>query len=522
MEWSIGHSIYKRAIFTPDKAAVIYEDKPISYKELNDNVNRTANYLLDKGIKKGDRITALFLNCPEFLEVYFAAAKIGAIFVPINFRLVGPEIEYQLNNCESCMFIFHDLFVPAIDPIRSNVMVDRDKYIYVKGLNPGGPECPEWAQDYSEVVANYSTEEPNVVEDVDLDDPLAIIYTSGTTGDPKGAVVSHLQTFFKNIQIMMYMDMNSKDIFLAQLPLFHSGGLFVVATPVLWRGATMILRYTFDPGQFATDIEKHRPTCILALTTMWRFILDSGKLDKIDVSSVRHVGGGGEATPQTLLDELAKRGLYVQQGFGQTENSAMMMVPKEMMQKKQGSIGLPGFCTEVWVADDEFNKLPPGKVGRIVCKGPTRMIGYWKMPEKTKEAIKGNILDTGDLGYTDEDGFFYMVDRAKDMYRSGGENVYPAEIEKILAAHPKITNAVIIGVPDDKWGETGKVFVLPAKEGETITLDEIHTFLEGKAARYKFPKILEMLTELPMTATGKIRKTVLKEKEKAKKSRENK
>lgn len=520
MEWDIGRIVAKRAILTPNKTALIYEDNPITYKELNDNVNRIAHCLQDMGLKRGDRIAVMLLNCPEFLEVYFAAAKLGAIFVPLNFRLVGPEVEYQLNQSGSSVFVFHDAFAGMVDSLRSKINVEKDKFIFVKSRQIEAPGCPEWAVDYAEILGKSSAEEPKPDTPVDMDDILAIIYTSGVTGAPKGASVSHLQTYFKNIQIANYFDMVSDDIFLAQLPLFHSGGLFVVTTPVLWKGATMLLRQEFDPEQFALDIEKHRPTIIIALTTMWRFVLETGKLDDIDTSSVRVVFGGGERTPFKLLDDLAARGLCLQQGFGQTENSAMMILPKEDIERKKGSIGIPGFCTEVWIADDDWVELPPGKIGRIVCKGPTRMTKYWDMPEKTAEAIVDGVLDTGDLGYRDEEGYFYIVDRAKDMYRSGGENVYPADAEKALLENPKVTNVSIIGVPDDKWGETGKAFI-SLREGETFTLEEIHEFLEGKVAKYKFPRQVEFMKELPLTATGKVKKVELKELEKKRRGDES-
>ncbi|GAB6161765.1 long-chain fatty acid--CoA ligase [Desulfothermus naphthae] len=511
MEWNVGYIMSKRAMLTPDKTALIYEDVPITYKELNKRVNQVAHYLQQKGLKKGDRISVLLLNCPEFVEVYFAAAKLGLIFVPLNFRLVGPELEYQLNNCGSRLLVFHDVLAKNFESIRSRVPVEEDKYLFVKSGISEGPDCSGWAQDYNEAIKNMSTEEPEPEEPIEFGDPLAIMYTSGVTGLPKGAVLSHEQTYFKNFQIILYSDMRADDVFLAQLPLFHSGGLFIALTPTFCRGGTFIMRQTFRPEDFAKDIERYKATIIFALTTMWRFILQKNALDNIDVSSVRVVFGGGERTPLSLLDELAKRGLYMQQGFGQTENSAMMLLPKEDVERKKGSIGLPGFFTDIWIQDEKGNKLPPGQIGEIVAKGPTVMSGYWNMPEKTAEALRNGVLHTGDLGYQDEEGYFYIVDRAKDMYRSGGENVYPAEIEKVLAGHPKIENVAIIGVPDAKWGETGMAFIV-VKKGETLTKEEIYDFLEGKIARYKYPRHIKFIDELPMTASGKIKKVELKKK----------
>ena len=510
MKWNIGKIATKQATTIPDKTAFIFEDNNITYGYLNEETNRFANYLLSKGLKKGDRISVLLANCPEFMAIYFAAAKIGLIFVPLNVRMVADEVQYQLNDSGSRLLVFHDAFAGNVEPIRSSVQVEEDKYLCLKIGIPGLPECPQWATDYHQVIDDNSSDEPLVDKPINIDDPLAIIYTSGVTGNPKGAVLSHGQTYFKIFQIMMYTDMSKDDIFLSQLPLFHSGGLFIIATPVLCRGASFIMRLRFEPEQFAIDIEKYKPTVIFALTTMWRLILQSKGLDNIDGSSVKNVLGGGERTPKSLLEELAQKGLYMQQGFGQTENSAMMVLPKEDIIKKEGSIGLPGYFTDIWIQDEKGNKTPPGVVGEIVATGPTVMSGYWNLPEKTKETIVNGVLHTGDLGYIDEDGYFYIVDRAKDMYRSGGENVYPAQIEKILADHPKIENLAIVGVPDDNWGEAGKAFVV-CKEGESISKEEVQEFLNGKVAKYKFPTHVKMIDALPMTATGKIKKSELKE-----------
>jgi fatty-acyl-CoA synthase len=513
--WDVGYIPYKHSRMHPEKTAIIFEDEPVSYGRLNDGINRCAHMLQAKGVKKGDRISVLMLNCIEFLEIYFAAAKLGAILVPLNWRLLGPELEYQLNDCEARFLFFHDSFLGSIDLIRSRLKVEDDKFIYLKSGSPTFPGfelpgCPPWACDYKELTADQRTQEPAVSEPVLMDDPLAIVYTSGVTGNPKGAVLSHEQTYFKNFQIATYTDTRQTDMIIAQMPLFHSGGLFIVATPTLNSGATMVMRRGFNADEFAEDIQKYRGTIVFALTTMWRLILDSGKLDEIDVSSVRCVVGGGERTPASLFEELARRGLHMQQGFGQTENSAMMLVPREDIQRKMGSIGKPGYFTEIWIEDKTGRKLPPGEIGEIVAKGPTVMSGYWNLPEITAQTIVKGVLHTGDLGYMDEEGYFYIVDRAKDMYRSGGENVYPAEVEKILLNHPDISQVAIIGVPDAKWGEVGKAFVVPKEKGKIISIHEIRKFLADKIAKYKHPVHVEMLDELPLTATMKVKKSELK------------
>jgi fatty-acyl-CoA synthase len=508
--WDVGFILRKRAALAPEKAAIIYEGRTVTYQELNEGTNRCAHMLLKKGIRKGDRVGLVLLNCVEFLETYFACAKLGAILVPFNWRLVGPELAFQVNDCGTRLLIFHDCFLGSIDPIRKELRVDKNKFVYLRSGSPGLPACPEWAEDYEEIARDAPSTEPIPERPVWFDDPLSIIYTSGTTGRPKGAVLSHRQTCFKNFQVSIYTDARTGDVVVAQLPLFHSGGLFIVATPALCSGMTLVMRRGFDPDEFAADIERYRGTIVFALTTMWRMILETGKLDRIDVSSVRCVVGGGERTPPSLVDELARRGLYMQQGFGQTENSAMMLLPKEDIFRKRGSIGKPGFFTHVWIAGPDGKPVPRGEIGEIVAQGPTVMSGYWNLPEATAKTIQDGVLYTGDLGYMDEEGYFYIVDRVKDMYRSGGENVYPADVEKILITHPKIANAAIIGVPDEKWGETGMAFIIPA-ESEAITQEEIYEHLDGKVARFKYPRHIKVMEELPLTATMKVRKSELKE-----------
>ena len=510
MQWDVGYITRKRAQVCPGKTAIIHEGEPVTYGELNERVNRCAHYFRRKGIRKGDRVAVVLLNCVEFLEAYFASAKLGAIFVPLNWRMVGRELEYQINDCGARMLLFHDSFLSNVESIRTALKVEPDKYLYLKSSNSDLPDCPGWAEEYPSGVKEEPVSEPVPARPVEIDDPLAIVYTSGVTGDPKGVILSHEQTYFKNFQIGVYTDMRTDDIVIAQMPLFHSGGLFIVSTPVLNGGVTMVMHRGFDPFQFAEDIQRHRGTIVFALTTMWKMIVATGMLDQIDVSSVRCVVGGGERTPPSLIEALAKKGLCMQQGFGQTENSAMMLLPKEDIHRKMGSIGKPGFFTDIWISGPNGEKLAPGQIGEIVAKGPTVMSGYWNLPEATAKTIVHGVLHTGDLGYTDEEGYFYIVDRAKDMYRSGGENVYPAEVEKVLLGYPRISNVAIVGIPDERWGETGLAVIVP-QLGETLTAEEIRDYLTGKVGKFKFPTHYRFVDDLPMVATMKVKKAVLKE-----------
>ena len=509
MKWNVGKILSKRAVLTPERIAIRFEGQPITYKVLNEETNRLANVFQGKGLHKGDRIAVDLMNCPEFIACYMAAAKLGLIFVPLNFRLVSRELEYQLNQCQCRLLIFHEPFKDRIEPIRNRVAVEKGKFICLSTTPEAEPVDSDWAADYHQTISGSAPTEPEIDHAIDLDDPLLILYTSGVTGNPKGAVITHGQTYFKCFQIITYTDMRQDDIFQSQAPLCHSAGLFGVTTPALCRGATLLMRHHFDAATFAKDIEKYRATLVFGLTTMFRFILETGLLDTLDLSSVRMFFGGGERTSQAFLDTLAEKGVHLLVGFGQTENSAMVLMPEWAADKKPGAMGLSNFFTDLWVENPDGERLPVGEIGEIVATGPNVMKEYWNMPEETSQTIVNGVLHTGDLGYMDEDGFVYLVDRAKDMYRTGAENVYPAEVEAVLADHPKIELVAIIGIPDNRWGETGKAYI-QRKTGEEITLAEVHAFLSGKLAKYKFPTCMEIIEALPTTVWGKLKKAELK------------
>lgn len=508
MRWNAGKILSKRNDYTPDRTALIFEDSPITYRELNRESNQVAQFFQRKGLKKGDRIAVDLLNCPEFLACYFAAAKLGLIFVPLNFRLVSQELKYQIKRTNSSLLVFHGQFTEYIEPIKDSLGIKSENFVCVTG--PGdGKKCPAWALDYHGTTRQFPFHEPVPDEVIDLDDPFVILFTSGVTGNPKGAVITHGQTYFKCFQIINYTDMRQDDIFQSQAPLCHSAGLCAVSTPALCRGATLLMRSKFDARKFALDIEKYQATIVFGLSTMMRFVLNTGILDQVDLSCVRFAFGGGEKTPQSFFDELAQKGLRLLPGFGQTENSAMTLMPENAPKSKNRSVGLPNFFTELWIQNEKGEKLLPGEIGQIMALGPNVMKEYWDMPEETRATLVDGVLHTGDLGYLDEDGYLYIVDRLKDMYRSGAENVYPAEVEAVLMDHPKIERVAIIGVPDEKWGEAGRAFIVCHK-GETITQEEVVSFLDGKLARYKMPGSIQLLDSMPVTVTGKLKKTVLK------------
>jgi fatty-acyl-CoA synthase len=336
------------------------------------------------------------------------------------------------------------------------------------------------------------------------------MYTSGTTGVPKGAILTHRKTFFNVLNADIFYNLTSKDIMIVTRPLFHSGGLLVEAAPVLYKGGSLILKKRFQSKEILETVQKYRVTLLEMAATVYQFMLQECDVTQYDLSSIRGYFTGGERVPLAMLEEYQEKGISISQIFGQTEASTITALSPNDAALKIGSVGRPVFHGEVRIVDKTGKESSPGEVGEMIVKGPTLMSGYWNRPDLTAETIRDGWLYTGDLARRDEEGYYYIVDREKDMYISGGENIYPAEIEKVLHTHPKIFDAGIVGVPDEKWGEVGKAFVV-LKPGETMRNGEVFEFLKGKVAKYKIPKYVEYIEELPKTASGKIQKFLLKE-----------
>lgn len=501
---NIGDWINKWSIIQPKKNILIFEDHPITYLQLNQRINRLSNLLIELGIKKGDRIAVLLYNCPQYIEIFFSLSKIGAIMVPLNWRLAKPELEFILQDCTPCALIFESEFENIVTSIRKDLSLFDIRYIEL------GDNCLDWALSYENSIYSKSFDDPFLNYYVGDEDPHILMYTSGTTGIPKGAVLSHRKTFFNVLNADIFYGLSSEDIMIVSRPMFHSGGLLVDSAPILYKGGTLILKKRFRPQEIMEAVERYRVTILELPATVYQFILNECDISKFDLSSVRCFFTGGERIPIALLKEYLNRGIVISQIFGQTEASTITFLPKEKAIEKIGSIGVPVFHGEVRIINKDGKDVSINEVGEIIIKGPTLMSGYWKRPDLTSETIKDGWLYTGDLAKKDEEGFIYIIDREKDMYISGGENIYPAEIEKIYFTHPKIFDVAVIGVANEKWGEVGKAYIV-LKPGETMTEEEALKFLEGKIGKYKIPKYVECVEALPKNASGKIQKYILKQ-----------
>jgi fatty-acyl-CoA synthase len=498
---NVGDWIRKWSQIAPKKTAIIDNGREFKYREVNERCNKVSHYLLKKGVGKGDRIAILSYNSHEFIEIYLAAAKIGAIFVPLNWRVAPNEILYILNDCSPKVLFFAGEYLDTVQLLRDNVE-DIESYIAIG-------QGDSWAERYNQI-ESYPSKEPDGFVRPSFEDPQIILYTSGTTGTPKGVILSMRKTFFNALNADIFFKLTPNDIFLVSRPLFHSGGLLINSTPAFYKGATVVYKKRFSPPEYLNTIEKYHITHIEPAATFLNFVLKECDLDQHDFSSLKSFFTGGERVAVTLLQEYHRRGLALSQLFGMTETSTLTWLPTEYAYKKAGSVGKPVFHGDVAIINKEGQSISPGEVGEIRVRGPILMSGYWNRPEQTNEVIKNEWFCTGDLATYDEEGFIYMIDRAKDLYISGGENIHPTEIENLLLSNPTIYDVAVYGVPDEKWGEVGKASII-LKEGMSVTVEEVMQFLKGKIGKFKIPKYFEFVEELPRTATGKIKRYLLTE-----------
>jgi len=505
---NVGTWIERWSYIQPDKIAVYANDIPYTYKTLNERIYKLSNIFLGRGIKKGDRIAVLMHNSIQYVEIFFAISKIGGILVPLNWRLAMPELEFIIKDSKSRLIIFEEEFLENVTKMRKKIGVEQ--YISCSCKSEGHKHVlPYWIDDYELLMDRASCDKPEIPWQSGDDDTHIIMYTSGTTGVPKGAMLSHKKTFYNVLNANIYFDLTKKDVAIIARPLFHSGGLIVELAPVLYKGATVIIKRRFSSEDILKTIEDYKVTILELPATVYNFILHECDISKYDISTVKCFFTGGERVSLNLLASYAKKGIYISQIYGLTEASTLFWLPYDLAYKKMGSVGKPVFHAEVRIVDERGEQVQKGIVGEIIVKGPIIMNGYWGRPELTKKVIKDGWLYTGDLARMDEEGFVYIVDRKKDMFISGGENVYPAEVEKAILNHPDVHDVAVIGVEDERWGEVGKAFII-LKPDRNTTEEDIYRFLKDKLARYKIPKYIVFVDKLPKTASGKIRKSLLK------------
>ena len=500
---NVGRWVSKWAAIRPEKIALYSDGRPFTYKALNDRSVRVANLLSGLGVVKGERVGVLLYNSNEYMEIYFALARMGAIMVPLNWRLVSSEVEFILKDAGVIVLFFGSEFIEPVDKLRDTDLLPVKRFVCV------GAHAPSWATAYEAALQTASTVPPTLNESVGGEDATIIMYTSGTTGVPKGAILSHRKVFFNVLNANIFYGLTRNDVMLIPRALFHSGGLLVEALPTLYTGGTIIMQKRFRPPEMLKAIETYKVTVAEPAATTLRIILEQCDLKQYDLSSVRCWYTGGERVPPSLIRDYKEKGITISQIYGQTETSTVAWLPIADAHRKAGSVGIPVFHGDVMVVNEDGHEVKPGEIGEIRVSGSITMSGYWGKPELTKDVMKDGWLRTGDLATVDDEGFLYVVDRAKDMFISGGENVYPAEIEKVYLENPKILNVAVVGVPDEKWGEVGMLFVV-LKDGESMDEEEALTFCDGKLARYKMPKLVKFVRELPMTAAQKIKRNELR------------
>jgi fatty-acyl-CoA synthase len=480
----------RRASKTPHRTALIHREQPTDYRTLYTRVTRLAHALRARGVRRGDRVAHLGPNHPAYVETLFATGTLGAVFVPLNTRLTGPEIAYQLADSGAKVLIH--------GPAHTGLVAGLPGETHVR-------TCIETGDAYEQALAAAS-DEP-IDEPVAPDDTCIIMYTSGTTGRPKGAMLTHGNLTWNAVNVLIDHDLIADERALVSAPLFHTAGLNMLTLPVLLKGGTCVLVEAFDPGTTLDLIERHRITFMFGVPTMFDQVARHPRWADADLSSLRILTCGGSPVPTPLIAAYQRRGLTFLQGYGMTEAApGTLFLDAEHAVTKAGSAGVPHFFSDVRVVRPDLTPVDVGETGEVVVRGPHVMAGYWGLPEETEAAFADGWFRSGDAARVDEDGYVHIVDRIKDMIISGGENIYPAEIEDLLLAHPGIAECAVIGVPDDKWGEVPRAVVVPAP-GAELDPDEVLASLSGRLAKYKIPKSVVVTDELPRTASGKLLKS---------------
>jgi acyl-CoA synthetase (AMP-forming)/AMP-acid ligase II len=503
---NVGSHLAKRAVLNPELEALVDEaaGRRFTYAELDALADRVAHVLTERGLVKGDRVAVLLPNCHQFVEIFYGAARAGLVVVPLNWRLVADELAFMLRDSGATALVAAAEFDAVVAELHDRTGDDATP---VREWLRVGSDGPSWSHDHDALV-DAASDDPITVE-ADGDDPLFIMYTSGTTGLPKGALHTHDSVEWAVLTVLATADVRFLDRYLICLPLFHVGALNPL-NDTIYRGGTVILMRQFDPARIWTIFRDEHVTVTLAVPAMLNFMLQTYRPDVHQPLQLRWIMSGAAPVPPSLIEEYARLGLEIHQVYGLTETCgpACLISPDEAL-TRIGSTGKPFFHTEVRIVDDNGVDVGADEPGEVLVRGRHVMAGYWNRPEDTAAAIRDGWLHTGDIAVRDADGFVFIRDRIKDMIISGGENIYPAEIEDVLLAHPRIADVAVIGMASAKWGESPLAVVVAADED----LDErtVLEHCEGKLARFKVPRRVVFTGVIPRNLTGKSLKRVLRE-----------
>ncbi|MEV4429928.1 long-chain fatty acid--CoA ligase [Streptomyces sp. NPDC049602] len=494
----IGSWPARRNRKSPRRTALLHEGRAIDYAELHDRCTRLAHALRGAGVGRGDRVAYLGPNHPAYLETLFATGLLGAVFVPLNTRLAVPELLHQLTDSGSGVLVHAGQPAERVTELAAGAAVATVLAV------DGGPGAS-----YEERLAAASAEP--VDEEVGHEDVCLIMYTSGTTGRSKGAVLTHGNVVWNSLNVLVDTDLAGDEVALVSAPLFHTAALNMSCLPTLLKGGTVLLESSFDPDRTLRLIERHRVTCMFGVPAMYDAMAAAPGWTDADLTSLRNLLCGGAPVPSRTARAYLDRDLAFVQGYGMTETApGALILDRADSLTRAGSAGVPHFFTDVRVLLPSGEEAAPGEKGEVVVAGPNVTPGYWNLPEATAAAFRdGGRFRSGDVATVDEGGYVRLVDRLKDMIISGGENIYPAEVEDALLGHPDVAEAAVIGVPDARWGEVGRAVVV-TRAGATVTEGELIAHLEGRLARYKIPRSVVLVPELPRNAAGKLLKAPIR------------
>ncbi len=496
----------------PQTVALKDENRAFTYPQMNSRINKLANSLSSLGLQKGDKVAVLLENCIEICELFLATAKAGIIIVPINFRLVSGEVEYIVNNSDAKAMVVHDQFAGVVEPIRSKLNnINAENYVIV-----GRPQ--DGYQPYEEFIAASSDTEPKT--EVAPRDTWILIYTSGTTGRPKGVIRSHESHIAYYLHNAVDFDFNEHDVCLNVMPLCHINSIFFTFTFLYIGGSAYIHpALNFKPDEILKIIENEKITFISLIPTHYNLILNAPEdAKKRDVKSIRKLlcssAPGRKSMKQAVMEFFPGVKLY--EAYGSTEAGMVTILKPEFQMSKLGSIGFECIGTDfLKILDIDGNEVPSGEIGELYSRGPMLFDEYYKLPEVTAESFEGGFFSAGDMARKDEDGFYYLVDRKKNMIITGGENVYPSEVEEVVGNIEGVFECAVIGLPDEKWGEKVSAVIIRKPDFDDSNLGEQHVIqaCKGKMAGYKCPKQVIFIGEndMPRTGTGKILHRILRE-----------